>query len=260
MTILGRGLISIFLIIISASASASGSALKSYQTPAGEQFMNYESRLSSDNERYLYNEIEEALVEMDESNSEIWHTTNIDFDSYSKKQCKQVVDIYNKVLYDHPVYTMYVNYKHQISFMDNRFKLTAGNLSDSQKSELEKKTAEILKSCRDEKSIYKYLIKNIKYDDNTGERCNDLYGALVEEKACCGGISYGYKYLLDCIGIKNRVETGYTKSDNVYHMWNVIIVDNEVKYADVTWGLDSRDDSYFSMNYNERTRDVDIRL
>lgn len=81
--------------------------------------------------------------------------------------------------------------------------------------------------------IYKYLTKNIKYDDTTKKKHTmDLYGALIKKNCVCAGYAKAFSYLC------NRIEG--LKAITVYsdeHAWNYVQLSNKRWYAiDATWG------------------------
>lgn len=58
----------------------------------------------------------------------------------------------------------------------------------------------------------------------------NMYGALVNRVAVCQGYSKAYKYMLDLLGIPNRI----CKSESAAHMWNVLTIDGKEYHVDVT--------------------------
>lgn len=82
------------------------------------------------------------------------------------------------------------------------------------------------------------------YDATVGERkkqrrsklddCSTIYGALVLQKAVCGGYAKAYQYLLKKLGIHSIVVNGDT--DRGRHSWNLVSLEHEWFHVDVTWG------------------------
>lgn len=60
---------------------------------------------------------------------------------------------------------------------------------------------------------------------------DNAYGVLVKKRAVCEGFSVAYKYLLRLAGI----EAYLVRSDEISHMWNVVILDGEAYHVDVTF-------------------------
>lgn len=66
------------------------------------------------------------------------------------------------------------------------------------------------------------------------------YGALLYQRADCAGISTAYKLLCDASNIDCDVVSGIVyNTDNLgySHAWNVIYIDGEERYVDVTFSL-----------------------
>lgn len=64
------------------------------------------------------------------------------------------------------------------------------------------------------------------YDQN-------VIGSLVMGKAVCAGYARGYQLLLQSVGIPAYVVTGHSKGQA--HAWNLVELDGEQYYTDVTW-------------------------
>lgn len=60
---------------------------------------------------------------------------------------------------------------------------------------------------------------------------DNAYGVLVKKRAVCEGFSVAYKYLLRLAGIQAYL----VRSDEISHMWNVVILDGEAYHVDVTF-------------------------
>ena len=96
-----------------------------------------------------------------------------------------------------------------------------------------------------EKALYLHdaLVRGTEYDYDTFERSKQdesyrssgqiAYGCLVEHKAVCAGYSKAYQLLLQRVGIPCRYITGDTSEG--LHAWNLITLDGEPYYVDVTW-------------------------
>lgn len=85
--------------------------------------------------------------------------------------------------------------------------------------------------------IYKYLTKNIKYDDTTkNKHTRDLYGALIKKECVCTGYARAFSYLCNRI---EGVKAITVRSDD--HEWNYVQLSNKKWYAiDVTWGRENK--------------------
>lgn len=92
---------------------------------------------------------------------------------------------------------------------------------------------------------YKYIIDNTTYDNvianagyNTFDEmeskdivnCWNVTGVLVNGNAICRGYTLAYQYLMNLQGI----ECGYVYGEG--HCWNIIKLDGDWYYTDITWG------------------------
>lgn len=98
------------------------------------------------------------------------------------------------------------------------------------------------------RAIHNYICKNVKYEkeENSGNLCRTAYGALIEGRAVCQGYSVAlYRLLLEA-GIDNRIVFGKGIADGKEeaHAWNIVKLEGDYYYVDVTW-----DDSTWSREY-----------
>ncbi len=113
-----------------------------------------------------------------------------------------------------------------------------------------------------ELQIHDYIVKNCEYNDLNSNSSN-AYGCLVDGNAVCSGYSRAAMILLNKAGIDSVLVGGMgITSDNqhISHMWNVVWIDNEQYYLDVTWDdTDSSDNSisHIFFNVNEQTLSLD---
>lgn len=106
--------------------------------------------------------------------------------------------------------------------------------------------------------IYDWLTSNVKYcrsgneskfiiylyDEYTlgslkTDSTQNIYGAIVEKKAICDGISDAYKYICNQCGLECIIVNGYVMSDDEkdYHSWNLVKVYDSWYLVDATWGI-----------------------
>lgn len=83
-----------------------------------------------------------------------------------------------------------------------------------------------------EKIIHDRMVAHITYDETT-ENCSNIYGALVEGKALCEGYARAFQYLLCRAGIQGYFVEG--QANGVNHAWNLVEIDDEYYYVDITW-------------------------
>lgn len=105
-----------------------------------------------------------------------------------------------------------------------------------------------------EKFVHDYLIKNVKYDDETAKDITliasnstafNMYGTLVEKKAVCQGYAQTFSYLLNGLGVKTLNISG--SSSDALHMWNVVCLDDEWYHIDTTF--DDQKEEMFRYDY-----------
>lgn len=89
------------------------------------------------------------------------------------------------------------------------------------------------------KYIHDYLVSSIEYDENANFSHN-VYGALVEKKAVCDGLSKAYMYLLSQLDIESHIVYGKSK-EGVAHSWNIIKLDDDYYHVDLTWDMPQGD-------------------
>ena len=127
------------------------------------------------------------------------------------------------------------------------------------------------------KLIFKWITSNVTYlqadsdvgtvDFNDGEyllarletnTTQNIYGAIVNKEAVCDGIADAYKYICNCCNLECVIVDGYIGdlSENKYHAWNLVKVNDEWYMVDATWNLGDDSSSYFmvkDLNKGDRT-------
>ena len=117
-----------------------------------------------------------------------------------------------------------------------------------QEAEVDRRVREIIDGLGlDEKTdfekiaaIHDYLCDNIDYEmsEKGGDIVRTAYGALIEGRAACQGYSVSlYRLLLEA-GIDNRIIFGQGLAGDGLsgaHSWNIIELNDEYYYIDVTW-------------------------
>ena len=96
------------------------------------------------------------------------------------------------------------------------------------------KKAKISQSSSDyvkAKNLHDILIKHITYT-KSGNAQNE-YGALVEGLCVCQGYTLSYQYLLRLMGVMAYSVVGIANGGG--HSWNLVRIDGEYYYTDVTW-------------------------
>ena len=75
-----------------------------------------------------------------------------------------------------------------------------------------------------------YDIENY-YNGSIPAESYTMYGALVNRFAVCQGYAEAYYYLLEKVGIENRLCPSY----DLNHVWNIVTVNGKEYHVDVTW-------------------------
>lgn len=96
-----------------------------------------------------------------------------------------------------------------------------------------------------------------------------IYGVFVDKKAVCAGYARAYQFLLNRMGIECTYVVGKCHEGGS-HAWNLIKLEGDYYYVDVTWGDSSNTDKsmnsgrgisydYFCITTDELLRTRDIR-
>ncbi|MDF2685041.1 MAG: hypothetical protein K0S55_222 [Clostridia bacterium] len=81
---------------------------------------------------------------------------------------------------------------------------------------------------------YNYIIKNTAYKLNSKDN-QFITSVFIEKESVCGGYSRAFQYLLKKMDIPSTYIIGDISEPND-HAWNMILLDNEYYFIDVTWG------------------------
>lgn len=99
-------------------------------------------------------------------------------------------------------------------------------------------------------AIHDYICDNVEYEvsEKGGESVRSAYGALIKGHAVCQGYSVSlYRLLLEA-GIDNRIIYGQGLAGDGstgLHSWNIIELNDEYYYIDVTWDDVGHNYKYF---------------
>ncbi|MDD6155002.1 MAG: transglutaminase-like domain-containing protein [Eubacteriales bacterium] len=159
--------------------------------------------------------------------------------------------------YIHKKGKYYVTVKDKVSY----------RLSSSQNKAYKKKLKKTLKSLKLKgsntakvKKIYKYITKNVKYDNNykkSGSTTYTAYGALNKKKAVCNGYATLFYDMCREAGIPSRVIVG--KTSGGLHAWNIVKLDGKWYNCDATWDAGSKKFHYFlkcNKDFKDHKRDA----
>ena len=128
--------------------------------------------------------------------------------------------------------------------------------------------------------IYDWITTNVYYDysdasrDEVNLNAHNLYGAIVEKKAVCDGISDAFKYIcnkcdLPCITIRGN--TASTENDDsVGHQWNIVPIHSTWFLIDCTFDLKTdnleadidnpTELTYMPLNLSQHFLNIDLTL
>ncbi len=190
-------------------------------------------------------------------------------------------DRYSAFLYNFDGYDTFIEMDDDVLFLGNSYiyqKLNGiylrkgidtidNNLLDNRVDEIINEI--IPEDVSDEKKIeiiFKYILENVVYDpnfpseeDTTRSLSHTAYGAIINGIAVCDGYAEAFKMFLDRFNIKNHLvfgRSGFYRDDESRgntHAWNVLLLDGEYRYYDLTFADGS---SYkYSLNYFNKTKE-----
>lgn len=131
-----------------------------------------------------------------------------------------------------------------------------GNELAAAKNKFNKKVAELTEGLSSKSDYEKSLIlhdrlaKNTEYVHSANNQ--NAYGSLVDGEAVCAGYSKGYQCLLNAVGIEAWAVIGNSISPAgdtpVAHEWNMVRLDGDWYFTDVTW--DDQDSRIYYACFN----------
>lgn len=94
-----------------------------------------------------------------------------------------------------------------------------------------------MNDCKDQYSkveeLYRMMINRVDYDEEAEDNQNIL-SVFKNKKTVCRGYANAVQFLLSEQGIQSAVVSGETEMGP--HAWNLVRVDGDYYYVDVTWG------------------------
>lgn len=156
---------------------------------------------------------------------------------------------YWAVRYDHCEYFWTDSYRYEV-FTNRKGETTAlyfrpeFTMDEKQQEEYQKQidasADQMLEGISDEASdyekalyVYRTLIEQTEYVVDS-ENNQNIISTFVNHETVCQGYSYGAQYLLNRLGVACTTVCGTAEGTN--HSWNLLVMDGEYYYMDVTWG------------------------
>lgn len=229
-------------------------------------------RLSTNDERQLYNAIVEncdkITEERNEDTEKVRYTIKPITLTNVKLEDSQVLKVITSVGEDNPnlfwldSYYSY-NYDH-----DNNFEITLRSYFNKRtqvkhKKQLNAVINSVLKGLEPNMSefdrelyIHDYIVKNCKYKKRKNNKNHyNVYGCLVEQKAVCEGYNDAFGLLLSYAGVNSTPISGSDETNNsVDHVWSAVQLDGDWYHTDVTWD-DSKEYSMYDY-FNLTTKQI----
>ena len=202
-------------------------------------------------------------------------------ESYSEKD---LAEINRAIIYDNP-YLFYYSGLISVRYLSpNEVQINLSfdfdqRESDELKKKLKEQTAAFLKSIKlsdkteEERvrAIHDLLASKVIYDRNNIDTngmdrseeykyAHSILGVMLNKKAVCEGIAKAFKYLLNVIDIGCIVVTGavlhssfFISGTDINHAWNLVKIEGDNYYTDVTWDIAEVNNNHISYNYYNLT-------
>lgn len=206
----------------------------------------YYSQLATDNQKEMYEEIYQALIEKGESI--VINNCN---------DAELIRKVFKSVLYDNPE-VFYIDSFQYIQHKNNTITVMPiynMRLDEIEKAEiiLEAYKEDVLKHVNPtmsdyekEKIIYDYIAINTEYSIESNHNQN-LYSVALGESVCLG-YTRMFQYLCHQVNIPCTIVTG-TNIEGIGHAWNVVCIDDKWYMVDCTNGMGQLDDSKEEISY-----------
>lgn len=99
------------------------------------------------------------------------------------------------------------------------------------------------------KFVYDYVIDNFSYEMGDSKLSHTLFGAVINKRAVCDGLSYLVSYLLNKLNIPSGIIVGGTSTSSLPHAWNIVKIGHGYYHIDITWPLMLKNRQYGRYNY-----------
>lgn len=105
------------------------------------------------------------------------------------------------------------------------------------------------------KAVYEYLVTTIDYADDANAQ--NMLSAMLNKRSVCTGFTKLYQYILNQYGIESVAVTGLTK-DGTSHMWNMVKINGEYYYTDLTYATVNSSNNIINYDYfNVTTKQIE---
>jgi hypothetical protein len=214
-----------------------------YTVYDGRQAYEYWRTTLNENQQILYEEMKEAYLQF--------------LDSFSTKSKSMTEDefqeVYSAVLLDHPEifwmnsyqvivkpFSDKVNTNKKIKLFYHYSEAEAKQVKERIEPEINKLVEEASKLNTDfEKILYVHdtIITNTEYIDSDNRKSyQTLVSIFDEHKSVCAGYTYGFKLVMDRLGIKTvSVRDIGNKDSDENHIWNMVYLYEKWYNIDLTW-------------------------
>lgn len=210
----------------------------------------YESRLNDD-EKAVYDQIYQAILAHAERTGPL-------VKEVKKDRCREIL---NAVILDNSEIfwcargggSILCNGDKAVDVIF-RYIMTEGE-TKRRKKKIEKAIKPFLKGVKPSMSDYEAALRTfenivniIDYDsiglkeqeqdpesDKKPDNLRSVYGVFVEKKAVCAGYAKAFQYIANRLGIECSYVVGRCRNGEL-HAWNIIKLEGEYYYVDVTWG------------------------
>lgn len=234
----------VFLIVLICAVMLSGCGLlsasggnssKTTQAPAASKGM-YAYECLDDKEKLVYNNMEYSLTN---------HLESIEVETIPDENMKKV---FYFVLKDHPEIFWCTSFnRNSTKYVDGSVKTEFIPVYTQTKQERYDYKEQIDKTAdswlakipagaddfQKVKIIFDTIVSEVEYVAGSEENQN-IISVFVNRQSVCQGYAKAFQYLLSKVGIESTLVKGTAKNES--HAWNIVKLDGEYYYFDVTWG------------------------
>lgn len=205
----------------------------------------------SDEEKKIYDQMLDAVMNQEEEVT------------LSTSDGRHLEDIFNCIKADHGGlfwvesfrYTQYQrNGKTEVMSFAPNYIMTAKERASTQKR-IDRQVKKYLKGLADAtdyekvRTVYRRLIQKVDYNLQS-ENNQNIISVFLGKETVCQGYASAMQYLMDLLDIPCVIVTGMAKGGP--HAWNLVQLDGEWYYVDVTWGNSKyHDDEQNDVKYVE---------